>query len=470
MIAILNAVGKLFAVLPRPWLRLLCYAIGPLIGWVRPKRKRHALASLSLALPHCSSRQIQRIYRENARRLIEMGLLIVALPHFSQKQLRKMINVDAETTQQLRDYFAADSQRQPTVLLISHMTLSELLTALPCVVDFAGTPVKVIFRPVPSPRLDRWVLESRSRHGVELLSRKQGFSAAMQALERRETVGILFDQKAGGSGSLMTFFDRICLASELPGMLVEKFHARAIILTLERHGFWQAQLRLKLLDCQTEAAAVTFAAHEWLQDYLSSNENHAADWLWLHDRWGSFYKPSHRFMLKHKRELFSQQNERLGRTQLPRKEPVWCLLPDNAKAAAPFLPVIDAIRYARPDFAITVVSAHEFIFDLLKQGRAEAALLLPAGILSRWRTLWCQRKAYPASVIVFDPSTHAGIGAWLLRCPQRFGMGNGQRKRCGINHDLAIIASPTDSLHPIDITESWINALAHCGLQNCVDK
>jgi lauroyl/myristoyl acyltransferase len=464
VIRVLNAVGKLIAVMPRPLLRMICFGFGPIIGWVRPSRKRQALASLTLAFPGYSRKQIKRIYRENARRLIEMGLLVVALPHFSKQALRSMIAVDEATERQIRESFGADPQRQPAVLLIPHLTLSELLTAMPGLVDFPLSPTKVIFRPIPSAQLDRWVHESRSRHGVELLSRKLGFSQAMRALERRETVGVLFDQKAGGSGSLITFFDRICLASELPGILVEKYRARAFAAALERTDFWRAQLRLEELDCQPDAAAVTFAAHEWLQCYLSASEDHAADWLWLHDRWGSFYKPVKRFMLVHKRDLLAQQNERLGRTVLPRKESVWCLLPDSAKEAAAFLPVIEAMRRARPDFAITLVAADGFIFEWLKRRRAEAALLLPQAKWSRLWVLWRYRNHYPASVLVFDSSPLAALGAWLSRCPQRFGMRNGSRRRLGVNEDLGRIATTGARLNAATISQSWLIALERCGL------
>jgi lauroyl/myristoyl acyltransferase len=399
-----------------------------MVGWVCPSRKRQALASLKGAFPDYSIKKIGRIYRENARRLIEMGLLVAALPHFNKRALRRMIEVDDATERQIRESFRADPQRRPAVLMIPHLTLSELLTAIPSLVDFPLSPTKVIFRPIPSAQLDRWVHESRSRHGVELLSRKLGFSQAMRALERRETVGVLFDQKAGGSGSLITFFDRICLASELPGILVEKYRARAFTAALERKDFWRAQLRLEELDCQADAAEATFASHEWLQRYLSATEDHAADWLWLHDRWGSFYKPIKRFMLKHKRDLLAQQNERLGRPQLPRKESVWCLLPDSAKEAGAFLPVIEAMRRARPDFAITLVAADTFIFDWLKRGRAEAALLLPPRKWARYWLLWRFRKSYPATTMVFDASATAALGAWFLRCPQRFGMRIGNRR------------------------------------------
>jgi lauroyl/myristoyl acyltransferase len=464
VIRVLNAVGKLIAVTPRFLLRTICYGFGPIIGWVRPRRRRQALASLQLAFPDYSTKQLKRIYRENARRLVEMGLLVVALPHFNKQALRSMIAVDEATEQQIRESFGADPQRRPAVLLIPHLTLSELLTAIPSLVDFPLSPTKVIFRPIPSAQLDRWVHESRSRHGVELLSRKLGFSQAMRSLERRETVGVLFDQKAGGSGSLITFFDRVCLASELPGILAEKYQARVFAAALERKDFWRAQVHLEELDCRPDAAEVTFAAHEWLQCYLSASEDHAADWLWLHDRWGSFNKPIKRFVLQHKRDLRAQQNERLGRTVLPRKEPVWCLLPDSAKDAAAFLPVIEAIRQARPDFALTLVAADAFIFDWLKQGRAEAALLLPPRTLARCWMLWRYRKSYPATVMVFDASATAALGAWFLRCPQRFGMRVGNRRPLGINEDLGPIATTGDRLSPATISQSWLTALERCGL------
>lgn len=465
VIRVLNAVGRLIAVTPRPLLRMICYGFGPIIAWVRPSRRRQALASLSLAFPDYSTKQIKRIYNENARRLIEMGLLVVAMPHFTKQALRRMIAVDGATGRQIRETFGADPQRQPVVLLIPHLTLSELLTAIPCLVDYPLSPTKVIFRPIPSLQLDRWVHESRSRHGVELLSRKLGFNQAMRALERRETVAVLFDQKAGNSGSLITFFDRVCLASELPGILAEKYKAIPFAAALERKGFWRAQLRLEELDCQRDAAEVTLAAHEWLQRYLCASEDRAADWLWLHDRWGSFYKPIQRFALKHKRDLLAQQNERLQRSALPRKEPVWCLLPDSAKEAAAFLPVIEAIRRARPDFALTLVAADAYIFEWLKQGRAEAGLLLPPRKWARWWVLWRYRKSYPATVIVFDPSSAAALGAWFLRCPQRFGMRIGSRRRLGINKDLGCMASTGGAgWNAATISQSWLSALERCGL------
>src|SRR5204863_7511417 len=126
-----------------------------------------------------------------------------------------------------------------TIVCSPHLACWEAQTAQPLLVPGPFPEFGIIFRPLHNPAANAFVQRSRERFGMKLLSRKEGFAAALKILRRRGFVGVLFDQNAGMQGALTTLFGRVCSTTELPGLMAEKFDARVFGTFPIRRAFWR---------------------------------------------------------------------------------------------------------------------------------------------------------------------------------------------------------------------------------------
>jgi hypothetical protein len=244
------------------------------------------------------------------------------------------------------------------VLLLPHFTLSEVTVTLPMHFPNAAKQTSAIFRPLNNTKFNRWITESRSQYGVTMLSRRDGYGNALKALEKKEVVALLFDQNAAGKGSLVHVMGRITSATELPGIMAHKKNALTYVAYPERTGFWQARMHIIPIDKGSHPIHVTLAANDWLESYLRSSDDHCADWLWLHDRWGSHKNPKRRFQLKKKRNRLAEETTyRRSKTPM-RVTSIWIQLPESVEEFHDLPNIIKKIKFARPDYLIHMIGCH----------------------------------------------------------------------------------------------------------------
>ncbi len=442
---------------------MLCLVLGAVIGPVKPKRKRTTLANLKAAFPEKGAAWRQKIYREHSRRVIETGLLVLILPHLRKARLRQMFAIDAATRTLIEARFSRAHPARAAILGIPHLTLTEAITVMPALLEHAIHPTSAIFRPLASPKLDRWVKETRSQHGVQLLSRKEGYTMARRGLREGETVGVLFDQKAGRSGALLSFFGRPASSTELPGILAEHYAADVFGVALERTGFFRAQLKIEPIACEKTAVDVTLALNDWLERYVSSTDERTADWLWMHDRWGNYKKTPERLRLDPKRNLLIKHLKRRGLGTLERRTNVWMLLPEDARLLRASEALLARIRAARPDFALTLCSRSKALKLLCDRGLAERVVYIDPSPRAARRQFAKLREDLPETVFVFEESTLADLLAQTLHCPQRIGISRKKGDRPRLTDAVKVGAAEAPQTPAARVRE-WTALCEQCGL------
>jgi heptosyltransferase II len=353
MLLIIKIIGTLISILPVRLLELTSKLLGDVVYLCAGKRKTIALRNLHHCFPEKPESARRKILREHCRRFIEMGFFVIGSPFFSEKKARSiLLTPEAEELEKMESAV----YDKPCVLMVPHFTLSEAINYIPLRAPNTKGRVSVIFRPLNDPKLNKWVTDSRSRFGVELLSRRNGYSTALKRLEANKAVGILFDQNAAGKGSLIHFMDRIASSSELAGILAHRKKADAHVIYAERIGFWRARLRMEALDRGQHPIDLTLAANEWLADYLKSSDDHCADWLWLHDRWGSPQNPKRRFHLREKRNRLEEDERHRKGAPIVRRTSVWFYLPSDTAEWLDLPKILEEIRASRPDYALCLAS------------------------------------------------------------------------------------------------------------------
>ena len=257
----LKFLGWLTARAPESGLRLLAVVLGDGIFFLLPRRRRLVLSNLHHAFPEKPASWHRRIGRESCRRLIETGLLSLATPYLAEDRLRTLLTVSPEL---LAVYGRHATDPAATLICSPHIAYWETQTAQPLLIPGTFPEFGIIFRPLDNPTANAFVVGSRERFGMKLLSRKTGFAEALKILRRQGFVGVLFDQNAGLQGALTTLFGRVCSTTELPGLMAEKFSARVFGIYPRRLGFWRVEIGCAPIAHDNSSTGVTLALNRWL--------------------------------------------------------------------------------------------------------------------------------------------------------------------------------------------------------------
>ncbi|MGB0745216.1 MAG: glycosyltransferase family 9 protein, partial [Opitutales bacterium] len=422
MLLLLQLLGRICAALPEPVVRAGCVCLGQIIGLSLRDRRHEILLSLEHAFPDETEARRRKLYYESCARTVEMALFLAASAYFKQERLNKVLEID-EATKDMMERWATRSlaNKTPAVILLPHVTMAEAMILLPRSIS-KKVKVNVIFRPLNQVNINRWVHQLRSRYGAKMLSKRDGFNQAMAALRAGETVTVLFDQGAAKKGSLITFMDRICSATDLPGLLAKRFDADLLIAIPERTGLWRAKLHLQQLPKPDTVEEVSLASHLALEKYLKMDFNKGADWLWLHNRWDHQYKPHKRFKLSPKRSYLDIQNRYLGRDEVPRKTKLWIRMPNWLGDVVMTLPLLRALRKGRPDMELTLIGKPAFKPLFNRLGVSDGFIPLPEPGRGYFRKFYRLRTKYPDTYLLFTNSVRGDLEALLTGCRQRLGM------------------------------------------------
>lgn len=422
LLFLLKSFGRLLAALPEPVVQLGCRFLAWLLRLIMRRRCQLTLNSIHHAFPNKSEGWRREVFRRSTVRLFEMGFFRLASAYFSESRMEATVSIDETSRSHIEQHCeGGPKEKRPVVICLPHMTLSEAATLLPSLVPNAPR-ANAIFRPLNQASINQWVTAQREAHGAVMLSRKAGYNDAMAALRRGEVVVVLFDQDASNKGSTITFMDRVVSATDLPALLARRFDADIYLMLLERQSFWRAKLSLKPIQRGAMLAEATIRAHDALEDYLRRDTNTTADWLWLHDRWNHNYRATCRFRLPARRNQLKLSNQLHGYASTPRKTRFWVRLPNWLGDVVMALPVLRAIREARPDFHFTLIGKQAFAPLVERMGVADSFTPLPPRGGGYFRAFWQMRKDYPDTYLILTNSIRGDLEAWLTRCAQRFGM------------------------------------------------
>ncbi len=364
-----------------------------------------------------------------------------------------MLHIPPKTRETLKRI--ADSNR-PFLLCSPHLGAWELMTTFPGQLHHTFPKVGVVYRPLKNETLNQWVVKSREKFGMSLLSRRQGFSEGMKILRAGGGYGVLFDQNAGDLGTLSLFFDRLTSTTELPGLLTEKFDAIVTTIHTERITFWHYSLRVEIQDTSSKSEKVTNHLNTWLENLLRSNDNICSSWLWLHNRWRTQYVPEKRFRIESKRSLISKTQK------LAKKTRFWIRLPAQLDEILRIIPSIRALKKARPDGEFTMILRNRYIPLLKCLQIGDEYLALPDGNIKSFLKIFKWRLQYSDTLIVVPSSIWHDIEAWLIGSRQRFGIEINGRQRPLLTHTWKV--PPELDQRTLHQSRVWEMFYRHFGL------
>jgi lipopolysaccharide heptosyltransferase II len=306
------------------------------------------------------------------------------------------------------------------VLVLSHLGNWELFAQiLPHY--FGYTRLSTVYQKLGNPRLDRFVREQRSRFGVELFDRSEGFTGAMRLLRGGGMIGILSDQHAGDHGMWTPFFGRLASTSPLPALLCKRTGAALIAASLftDGPGRWRMTFSSPGDSPNDSVKVLTAKANVMIEKEI---RRAPADWFWVHNRWKT---PQPNFLLtKYKRGLCvpdALSARELKPFRILIRASNW--LGDNLIS----IPAVRAIKHGRPDAHVTVLVPEKLsaIWRLVPQ----VDEILSLGEKSIWRTARLLRAQKPFDAgIVFPNSFRSALELWVAGIARRVGFAGHQRR------------------------------------------
>lgn len=442
-------------------LRGLSYLLGALFYRIR---RRVLLSNLHHAFPERTATELRSLARESARRMVETGMLALALPSLSATRLRAIVAVAPAVLDFIK---AQQTQPRPHLLAAPHLAYWEAIATFSVATPPPFPEIASIFRPMDNPSVDAWIKASRERHGIKLLSRKEGFQEAIRILRRSGSVFVLFDQNAGLQGALSTLFGRICSTSELTGLLVQKHAACVLALYARRLSFWRVEVQAEPISTDQTTTGVTLALNRWLEDKLGSSDEFCASWLWAHERWKNQDIPAKRLRLEAKRNLLAEDLAARNLQSVPRRTRLWIRLPNWLGDVVMLIPLLRAIRLGRPDAEITLIGKASFGPFLQPYGLCEHYHPLPdrgRGYFTHFKRL---AQLFPDFTLLFTNSARGDLESWFTGSPQRFGIKRPGKYRPFLTHAYAVPREYGEAQH--HQLELWTDFLRHFGLETPID-
>lgn len=257
--------------------------LGGILFRLARRHRRIALANLEIAFgSEKTPAQIHAI----ARKVFDNMVRVILEFGWSQKlddlQYRRFFTLSG-----IEAYRQAASKGKGVLALLAHFGNWELL---PIVAHMAQMPASLVYRPLDAQALDRFLMESRRRHGARTISNRRGAMRRIyQDLKEGRTIGMLMDQNvAWYEGAFVDFLRRSACTSTGMAMLALKTGAPVLPLFLLRSPTGFDVLigpELPLIrsgDRTKDIEANTQLYNRVIEIYV---RHFPEQWFWVHQRW-----------------------------------------------------------------------------------------------------------------------------------------------------------------------------------------
>ncbi len=256
--------------------------------WFGPKTKRHqiALDNIALAFPEKTPQEREQLASDSwaqiSRTLLEYGYLDQIFDLDENNLGAGRIEVkNAEQFIKLRD------DGLPAIIFTGHLANFELL---PMAAAKFGLEILSMYRQPSNKHAADKVADARKQLSRNLVASKEGASfQLMSALDRKDHVGVLVDQKFK-RGIMVPFFGHDAPTNPLLAKLARRYDcpvhgARSIRLA---DGRFRLEITDELVlprtadgdvDIKKTTQMVNDVIEGWVREYPEQ-------WLWIHRRWG----------------------------------------------------------------------------------------------------------------------------------------------------------------------------------------
>lgn len=155
-----------------------------------------------------------------------------------------------------------------------------------------GFDVVAVMRPLDNVYLNRFVVESRAAHGLELLDKKGAMQHARGVLEAGRPLAFIADQDAGRKGVFVDFFGRPASTYKSIGLLAMTTGCPVVVGYARRVGDefrYEVGVQRVIRPHEWEAAEepLKFITQAYTSAIEATVRTQPEQYLWMHRRWKS---------------------------------------------------------------------------------------------------------------------------------------------------------------------------------------
>lgn len=398
------------------------FVLGKALGFfawlVAGNYRRLALHNINIAFgAEKSPSEMRRLVRRHFERLGANLLCTVKLMRLSPDQILQSVTVD--NIEAMAREFRAGT---PVVLVLSHLATWELFAPLmPKFVGFVRNAS--VYQKLGNRFVDEHVRACRSRTGLELFDRREGFQPVIDLLRSGGGVGILSDQHAGDQGIWTPFFGKLASTSPLPALLAKRSRAALIAAAVYTTG--TAQWRMVFTERFDIAGGSIEAMTSKINEIIEQQIRFAPeDGFWVHNRWKT---PRPNFLLtRYKRGVYVPKNlpaEKLKPFRILIRSSNW--LGDAVMS----VPAVRAMKNGRPDAHVTILAPEKIASMWKLISEVDEVLSLPNKSLVAAARLVKKQPPFDVAIL-FPNSLRSALE--VLSVPRKVGY-RGHTRSCLLN-------------------------------------
>lgn len=179
----------------------------------------------------------------------------------------------------------------PAIIVTGHFANWEVMAT---VLTQSGLPVRITYRKINNPHIDRRVREKREAYGTKFLVQKsthKGGRELFEALNNGESIAILNDQKFN-TGLSIPFFGTEAMTAQGATRLALKTGRPLLPMSVTRDGsnftvtFYSPVELTKTGDKDNDVASGVTKVTKFIEDRVREKP---AQWFWVHRRWPKKY-------------------------------------------------------------------------------------------------------------------------------------------------------------------------------------
>ncbi|HJT80487.1 MAG TPA: lipopolysaccharide heptosyltransferase II [Chthoniobacterales bacterium] len=392
----------------------LVFRLGEMAGlfaWlILPRYRGLALRNATVAFGgEKSARDLRHLIRQHFRLLGANLLSSVRIGTMPVEQIKQHVDI-----QNIEPMSAARRAGTPVVLLLTHLANWELFSQL-MPGFYPGMKSASIYQRLSNRLMDAHMLKVRSRTGLLLFDRSEGFKSVIDMLRTGGAVGVLSDQHAGDHGVWTLFFGRLASTTPLGPLLAKRTQAALFAAAVYTEGVakWRMVFTDEIDKQDQSVEGLTALANRVIEQQIRVAPQ---NWFWVHDRWKT---PQPNFLLsRYKRGVYLPP---VMSEEPPKPFRILIRSSNWLGDAVMSVPAVRAIKRGRPDAQVTILTS-EALAPMWKLV-TDADEILTANTTSLLSVARAIRRTADSfdTAILFPNSMRAALEVWLGGIRRRVG-------------------------------------------------
>lgn len=275
----------------------LARTIGRTFGGMRLNDKRvgQAIERLGVAFPQYDHAQREALVMRSYEHLAMLAVELAVIPRYLSEDAWS----DHIELGELRRVIRPLLDDRPSLLLTAHCGNWEVLGYTMALLGFR---MHAVYRPLDLRPADRWLRQTRSRRGLELVDKFGAMHRLPALLSQGESAAFVADQNAGQRGLQVPFLGRLASSYKSIGLMAIQHRARIIVGCAQRQCAQRGkpagmQYRIEIEDridpedWEGQPDPLFYITARYRRAIEQSVRRSPEQYLWMHRIWKS--RPRH---------------------------------------------------------------------------------------------------------------------------------------------------------------------------------